>query len=234
MIKDDECHRLMSPICYLINLSPFHALIIVCLLCIGDTIAPHFHYLKTYQFFHTLSLLSCSSSCSSRENGQAWYVYINSSSSFHPIVSFPHILSQFPLRTSPYHNQHPLLSFCLSFSPWLCYECLGRGGAAGNKFRVTTGLPVGAILNCADNTGAKNLYIISVKGHGAHLNRLPAAAVGDMIIASVKKGKPELRKKGKLLLASICTILILGIINDGRQLPCELIPTPRPWKPFFH
>ena len=50
-------------------------------------------------------------------------------------------------------------------------------------------------MNCADNTGAKNLYVISVTGTGARLNRLPAAAVGDMFIASVKKGKPELRKK---------------------------------------
>ncbi|KAK9480348.1 ribosomal protein L14 domain-containing protein [Lipomyces japonicus] len=57
------------------------------------------------------------------------------------------------------------------------------------------GLPVGAILNCADNSGARNLYIISVKGVGARLNRLPAAGVGDMVMATVKKGKPELRKK---------------------------------------
>ncbi len=33
----------------------------------------------------------------------------------------------------------------------------GRGGAAGNKFRMTLGLPVGAALNCADNTGAKGM-----------------------------------------------------------------------------
>jgi len=51
------------------------------------------------------------------------------------------------------------------------------------------------IQNCADNSGAKNLYIISVKGIGARLNRLPAAGVGDMVMATVKKGKPELRKK---------------------------------------
>ena len=30
-------------------------------------------------------------------------------------------------------------------------------------------------MNCADNTGAKNLYVISVTGTGARLNRLPAA-----------------------------------------------------------
>merc|ERR1711920_373198 len=71
----------------------------------------------------------------------------------------------------------------------------GRGGASGNKFRITLGLPVGAVMNCADNTGAKNLYIISVKGFGSRLNRLPAACNGDMVMATVKKGKPELRKK---------------------------------------
>ena len=50
-------------------------------------------------------------------------------------------------------------------------------------------------MNCADNSGAKNLYVIAVHGIGARLNRLPAAAAGDMVVASVKKGKPELRKK---------------------------------------
>ena len=60
------------------------------------------------------------------------------------------------------------------------------------------GLPVGAVMNCADNTGAKNLYIIAVKGIRGRLNRLPAAGVGDLVLATVKKGKPELRKKGEL------------------------------------
>jgi len=60
---------------------------------------------------------------------------------------------------------------------------------------MSLGLPVGAVVNCADNTGAKNLYVISVKGVKGRLNRLPAAAVGDMVMATVKKGKPDLRKK---------------------------------------
>lgn len=75
----------------------------------------------------------------------------------------------------------------------------GRGGASGNKFKMSLALPVGAIMNCADNSGAKNLYIISVVGWGARLNRLPSAAAGDMVMATVKKGKPDLRKKGALL-----------------------------------
>lgn len=51
------------------------------------------------------------------------------------------------------------------------------------------------MINCCDNSGARNLYIIAVNGVGATLNRLPAASVGDMVLATVKKGKPELRKK---------------------------------------
>ena len=70
-----------------------------------------------------------------------------------------------------------------------------KGGVGGNKFRITLGLPVAATINCADNSGGKNLYIISVVGWGARLNRLPSACVGDMVMATVKKGKPDLRKK---------------------------------------
>jgi len=41
------------------------------------------------------------------------------------------------------------------------------------------------------------LFVIAVQGIKGRLNRLPAAGSGDMIVATVKKGKPELRKKGK-------------------------------------
>lgn len=70
-----------------------------------------------------------------------------------------------------------------------------KGGVGGNKFRITLGLPVAATINCADNSGGKNLYIISVVGWGARLNRLPSACVGDMVMATCKKGKPDLRKR---------------------------------------
>ena len=50
-------------------------------------------------------------------------------------------------------------------------------------------------MQCADNTGAKNLYMIACTMTGARLNRYPAGSVGDLFLASVKKGKPELRKK---------------------------------------
>eukprot|EP00999_Lentomonas_sp_LEN2_P001325 NODE_2354_length_590_cov_61.835853_g2304_i0.p1 GENE.NODE_2354_length_590_cov_61.835853_g2304_i0~~NODE_2354_length_590_cov_61.835853_g2304_i0.p1 ORF type:complete len:141 (+),score=31.67 NODE_2354_length_590_cov_61.835853_g2304_i0:65-487(+) len=71
----------------------------------------------------------------------------------------------------------------------------GGGKGAGNKFRISLALPVGAVVQCADNTGAKNLYVIAVQRVHGRLNRLPAASVGDMVMATVKKGKPEMRKK---------------------------------------
>merc|ERR1712118_74029 len=43
--------------------------------------------------------------------------------------------------------------------------------------------------------GAKNLYMMAAKGIGARLNRMPSASIGDIFLATVKKGKPELRKK---------------------------------------
>ncbi|KAH0573688.1 Ribosomal protein L23 [Spironucleus salmonicida] len=72
----------------------------------------------------------------------------------------------------------------------------GRGGSIGTKLRITCGLPVGAVINCADNSGAKSLNIISVAGWKGRLNRYPMASVGDMVLITVgRDGKPELRKK---------------------------------------
>ncbi|MCX8174212.1 MAG: 50S ribosomal protein L14 [Thermoplasmata archaeon] len=61
--------------------------------------------------------------------------------------------------------------------------------------RQTRGLPKGARLECIDNTGAKVIEIIAVpKYHGSH-RRYPTAAIGDIVVASVKKGTPEMRKQ---------------------------------------
>lgn len=53
----------------------------------------------------------------------------------------------------------------------------------------------GSRLTCADNSGAKELEIISVRSYKGILNRFPKAGVGNLVIASVKKGKPEIRKQ---------------------------------------
>ncbi len=61
--------------------------------------------------------------------------------------------------------------------------------------KISKPLPVGARLVCADNTGAKELEIISVKGYKGVLNRFPSAGIGDLIVTSVKKGRPDMMKQ---------------------------------------
>lgn len=70
-----------------------------------------------------------------------------------------------------------------------------KTGAVGIKLRITRGLPVAATMNCADNSGAKNLFIIAVMGVRGRLNRLPAGSIGDVVMASCKKGNDKVRKK---------------------------------------
>ncbi len=48
-------------------------------------------------------------------------------------------------------------------------------------------------LVCADNSGAKVLQLIAVKGYKGRKRRLPRAGVGDVIVCAVKKGKEKLR-----------------------------------------
>ena len=70
-----------------------------------------------------------------------------------------------------------------------------KSAMQGVKLKMALGLPVSALINCADNSGAKNLYIFAAKKIQAALNRLPSASVGDMVLCTVKKGKPDLKKK---------------------------------------
>ena len=59
---------------------------------------------------------------------------------------------------------------------------------------IVRGIPLKSRLVCADNSGAKELELIAVKGYKGRLRRLPKAGVGDVIICSVKKGKEKIRK----------------------------------------
>jgi large subunit ribosomal protein L14 len=65
-------------------------------------------------------------------------------------------------------------------------------GVAG---RQTRGIPKGARLDCIDNTGAKLVEVVAVpKYHGTH-RRYPSAGIADLLIVTVKKGSPEMRKQ---------------------------------------
>ncbi len=61
--------------------------------------------------------------------------------------------------------------------------------------RVARGLPIGAKILCADNSGAKELEILTVLGYKGRLRKLGKAGVGDRVNVAVIKGKQELRKQ---------------------------------------
>ncbi|MBI2573221.1 50S ribosomal protein L14 [Candidatus Woesearchaeota archaeon] len=62
------------------------------------------------------------------------------------------------------------------------------------KGRVVRAIPSQAWVNTCDNSGAKVLKIVSVKGQKTSIGRIPVCGVGDFVLASVKKGKLEMRK----------------------------------------
>ena len=61
--------------------------------------------------------------------------------------------------------------------------------------RQTRGIPTGARLDCIDNTGAKIVQVIAVLNYHGVKRRYPSAALGDVMIITVKKGSPETRKQ---------------------------------------
>lgn len=62
------------------------------------------------------------------------------------------------------------------------------------KSRITRSLPLEARLPVCDNSGAKEIKIFSVVGLKTTKGRIPSAGIGDLVMASVKKGTPEMRK----------------------------------------
>jgi len=63
------------------------------------------------------------------------------------------------------------------------------------KADVTQGLEKGSLINCADNTGARELKVISIMNYKGTKNRHPKAGLGDKITVSVTKGTPEMRRQ---------------------------------------
>ncbi len=56
---------------------------------------------------------------------------------------------------------------------------------------VPKALQLKSIIECADNSGAKQLEIISVKGYKGRMRRIPKAGIGDVVICAVTKGKEK-------------------------------------------
>jgi large subunit ribosomal protein L14 len=56
-------------------------------------------------------------------------------------------------------------------------------------------LTTASMIPCTDNSGAKMVYVISALHYKGTRSRPPQVGIGDIVIASVKKGKPDMVKK---------------------------------------
>ena len=63
------------------------------------------------------------------------------------------------------------------------------------KAAVTRALQHGARVTACDNSGAKIIRIFSVFGHKTVKGRRQAAGVGDLVMANVVNGRPDMRKQ---------------------------------------
>ena len=63
------------------------------------------------------------------------------------------------------------------------------------KANIVKSLPVGTKISACDNSGAKIIKIISVKGHKTGKGKRAAAGVSDFITASVISGTQAMRKQ---------------------------------------
>ncbi len=69
----------------------------------------------------------------------------------------------------------------------------GKSTVSVFKPRLSRGVPVNAIVTCADNSGVLKAKVIGVLGIKTRKRRIPTAAVGDMLKVTVYKGKAELK-----------------------------------------
>ena len=60
---------------------------------------------------------------------------------------------------------------------------------------VTRLLPLGCKVETCDNSGAKLIRIFTVMGLKTVKGRVPSCGVGDLVMASVARGKPDMRKQ---------------------------------------
>ncbi|MEM3408316.1 MAG: uL14 family ribosomal protein [Candidatus Micrarchaeia archaeon] len=61
--------------------------------------------------------------------------------------------------------------------------------------KIPKSLPIGAIINCDDNSGAKVVQIIGMLKAPTKRRRKPSVGIGDVAIVAVKKGSPQMIKK---------------------------------------
>ncbi|MBI5228340.1 50S ribosomal protein L14 [Candidatus Micrarchaeota archaeon] len=65
----------------------------------------------------------------------------------------------------------------------------------GLTSNIVKTLTTGSMIPCSDNSGAKMIYVIGAVRYKGTRARYPKVGIGDIVICSVKKGKPDMIKK---------------------------------------
>ncbi|MBI5223104.1 50S ribosomal protein L14 [Candidatus Micrarchaeota archaeon] len=65
----------------------------------------------------------------------------------------------------------------------------------GLTSKISKTLTTGTMMTCSDNSGAKVVYVIGAMRYKGTRSKYPKVGIGDIVIASVKKGKPDMVKK---------------------------------------
>ena len=63
----------------------------------------------------------------------------------------------------------------------------------GVAAKLTRGLNIGSLVLASDNSGARIVRIVSVKGGKTRRGRQQYAKIGDMVKVSVRKGDPKMK-----------------------------------------
>jgi len=63
------------------------------------------------------------------------------------------------------------------------------------KANMTKAINVGSLVETCDNSGAKVVKIFTVIGSRTTKGKLPAAGISDLVMVSVRRGRPDMRKQ---------------------------------------
>ena len=63
------------------------------------------------------------------------------------------------------------------------------------KAKIPRAIQVGGEIETCDNSGAKIIKLFTVMGLKTVKGRVPAAGVGHLVMASVRRGRPDMRKQ---------------------------------------
>ena len=63
------------------------------------------------------------------------------------------------------------------------------------KSKVTKAIPIGSEIGICDNSGAKVVKVFTAMGSRTTRGKVPSAGVSDLVMVSVRRGRPDIRKQ---------------------------------------